>query len=49
MTLHLLRGSLALRALDLLNHSKDVTALKTIAAFATRHQPAHWLIGAVPS
>jgi hypothetical protein len=39
MALHLLWGSLALYALDQLNHSKDVTALKTIAASATRHQP----------
>ncbi|HEX5545554.1 MAG TPA: hypothetical protein VFX10_08655 [Nitrospira sp.] len=36
---------LALHALDRLNHSKDVHALKTIAAFATRHQPAHALVG----
>lgn len=37
---------LALLALDRLNHSQDVNALKTIAAFATSHQPAHTLVGA---
>ncbi|BFU90477.1 MAG: octaprenyl diphosphate synthase [Nitrospira sp.] len=37
---------LALQALDRLNHSNDVNALKTIAVFATSHQPALTLVGA---
>ncbi len=40
--------SLALLALDRLSRSQDVNALKTIAVFATRHQPAHTLVGVVP-
>ena len=41
--------SLALQALDRLNYSQDVNALKTIAVFATRQQPAHTLVGATAS
>jgi geranylgeranyl pyrophosphate synthase len=41
--------SLALQALDRLNHSQDVNALKAIAVFATRQQPAHTLVGATAS
>lgn len=36
--------SFALQALDRLNHSQDVNALKTIAVFATTHQLAHTLV-----
>lgn len=36
---------LALQALGRLSRSQDVNALKTIATFATRQQPAHTLVG----